>query len=85
MVPILMGGDHSLAIGSISAVADHCRRQDTPLTVLWLDTHADFNTPKTSPSGNLHGMPAAVLCGIGPDALTGIAQTTPAINPGSMI
>lgn len=80
MLPVVLGGDHSLAIGSIAAVADHCIREDIPLTVLWLDAHADFNTPETSPTGNLHGMPAAVLCGIGPDELTGLGETTPALG-----
>lgn len=69
--PLLMGGDHSLAIGSISAVAAHCRRQGRRLRVLWLDAHADANTAATSPSGNLHGMPVACLLGQGPAALTG--------------
>ena len=85
LLPLVMGGDHSLAIGSISAVADHCRRKNTPLTVLWFDAHADFNTPKTSPTGNLHGIPAAVLCGIGPKVLTGLARTVPAIDSSNMI
>ena len=80
MLPIVMGGDHSLAIGSISAVADHCRQKNSPLTVLWFDAHADFNTPKTSPTGNLHGMPVAVLCGIGPAGLTGLAQSVPTVD-----
>ncbi len=69
--PLLMGGDHSLAVGSISAVAAHCRRQGRRLQVLWLDAHADANTGTTSPSGNLHGMPVACLLGQGPPALTG--------------
>ncbi len=69
--PLLMGGDHSLAVGSISAVAAHCRRQGRRLQVLWLDAHADVNTGATSPSGNLHGMPVACLLGQGPPALTG--------------
>jgi arginase len=80
-LPILLGGDHSLAIGSISAVARHCREQGRTLRVLWLDAHADFNTCELSPSGNLHGMPLAVLCGFGPAALTGIGGRTPAIDP----
>lgn len=70
-LPLLMGGDHSLAVGSISAVAAHCRQQGRRLQVLWLDAHADANTPATSPSGNLHGMPVACLMGQGPAALTG--------------
>jgi len=80
-MPILVGGDHSLAIGSIGAVARHCREQGKPLRVLWLDAHADFNTPELTPSGNLHGMPVACLCGFGPDALTRIAGTAPILQP----
>lgn len=59
--PVVLGGDHSIAIGSVSGVARYCRERDIPLTILWLDAHADFNTPATSPSGNLHGMPVALL------------------------
>jgi arginase len=80
-LPILLGGDHCLAIGSISAVARHCREQGRKLRVLWLDAHADFNTSELSPSGNVHGMPLACLCGFGPPALTGIGAVTPAIDP----
>ena len=68
-LPILLGGDHSLAIGSIGAVARHCRERGKRLRVLWLDAHADFNTSALTPSGNLHGMPVAVLCGHGPAEL----------------
>lgn len=68
--PLLLGGDHSLAIGSIGAVAAHCREQGKRLRVLWLDAHADFNTAQITPSGNLHGMPLACLCGLGPPELT---------------
>lgn len=70
-LPILMGGDHCLAIGSISAVAWHVRRRRQKLRVLWLDAHSDVNTESTSPSGNIHGMPVACLLGHGPAALTG--------------
>ena len=62
-LPMLLGGDHCLAIGSISAVARHCREQSKKLRVLWLNAHADFNTSVLTPSGNLHGMPVACLCG----------------------
>ncbi|MFN8079339.1 MAG: arginase [Kineosporiaceae bacterium] len=79
-LPIMLGGDHCLAIGSISAVARHCREQGKRLRVLWLDAHADFNTYELTPSGNIHGMPVACLCGIGPDRLTGIGGRTPAID-----
>jgi arginase len=80
-LPILLGGDHCLSIGSISAVARHCREQGRKLRVLWLDAHADFNTSALSPSGNLHGMPVACLCGFGPPQLTRIGGAVPAIQP----
>lgn len=80
-LPILLGGDHCLGVGSISAVARHCRETDKKLRVLWLDAHADFNTHTLTPSGNLHGMPLACLCGYGPRGLTELGGHTPAINP----
>ena len=80
-MPLLMGGDHSLAVGSISAVAQHCREAGRKLRVLWLDAHADFNTSLLTPSGNLHGMPVACLCGHGPQALLEIGGKVPALQP----
>jgi arginase len=80
-MPIVLGGDHSLGLGSISAVARHCRESGKRLRVLWLDAHADFNTAELTPSGNIHGMPVALLCGFGPAELTGIGGHTPAITP----
>ncbi|MFO1316877.1 MAG: arginase [Burkholderiales bacterium] len=80
-LPILLGGDHCLGVGTISAVARHCRATGKKLRVLWLDAHADFNTSALTPSGNLHGMPVACLCGHGPPDLTGLAGVTPAIDP----
>jgi len=80
-LPLLLGGDHCLAIGSISAVARRCRETGRKLRVLWLDAHADFNTNVLTPSGNIHGMPVACLCGLGPQELVGIGGQTPAINP----
>jgi arginase len=80
-LPILLGGDHCLGIGSISAVARHCREAGKKLRVLWLDAHADFNTNALTPSGNIHGMPVACLCGHGPQALIEIGGTVPAISP----
>jgi arginase len=62
-VPVFLGGDHSLSMGSVTGVARHARAVGRPLVVLWLDAHADFNTPDTTPSGNMHGMSAALLCG----------------------
>jgi arginase len=78
-MPILLGGDHSLSIGSISAVARHCRETGRKLRVLWLDAHADFNTSVLTPSGNIHGMPVACLCGLGPLSLIGMSGRVPAI------
>ena len=83
-MPILLGGDHCLAIGSISAVARHCRGVGKNLRVLWLDAHTDFNTNALTPTGNVHGMPVAALCGYGPDELTRIGGVTPAIAPSVM-
>ena len=80
-LPILMGGDHCLGIGSITAVANHCRTTGKQLRVLWLDAHADFNTHEVTPSGNIHGMPVACLCGIGPDVLTTLGGRAPAVAP----
>jgi arginase len=80
-LPVLLGGDHSLGIGSISAVARHCREAGRKLRVLWLDAHADFNTGELSPSGNLHGMPLACLCGFGPKALVELGGASPSLHP----
>src|ERR1700754_1707435 len=80
-LPVLLGGDHCLAIGSISAVARHCRDTGKKLRVLWLDAPAAFNPSQITPSGNIHGMPVACLCGYGPDVLTQIGGTTPATSP----
>ena len=79
-LPILLGGDHCLGIGSISAVARHCRDTGKKLRILWLDAHADFNTNALTPSGNIHGMPVACLCGFGPRELTEIGGQVPAIQ-----
>ena len=83
-LPLLMGGDHCLGIGSVSAVARHCRDSGRKLRVLWLDAHADFNTSSLTPTGNLHGMPVAVLCGQGPQALTQMSGTSPALLPSAV-
>jgi len=80
-LPILLGGDHCLGIGSISAVARHCRTNGKKLRVLWLDAHADFNTNTLTPSGNIHGMPVACLCGHGPQELIAMSGAVPAIAP----
>ena len=80
-LPIMLGGDHCLAIGSISAVARYCHDEGKQLRVLWLDAHTDFNTAQATPTGNIHGMPVACLCGIGPAGLTDLGGSTPATTP----
>ena len=82
--PIILGGDHSLSMGSVAGVARHCAETGRELFVLWLDAHADFNTPATSPSGNLHGMPVACFCGEpGFDGLFG-DEPHIAVNPANV-
>lgn len=84
-MPILLGGDHSLAIGSIAGVAAHCAAAGKPLSVLWLDAHADFNTAETSPTGNIHGMPLAIAAGRGPDRLTRLGPAVPMLDPARVV
>jgi len=83
-VPIFMGGDHSLSMGSVNGVARHCAATGRPLFVLWLDAHADYNTPATTVTANMHGMSAAFLCGEpGLDQLLG-DQPRAALGPGRL-
>ncbi len=84
-LPLVLGGDHSLAIGSIAAVARWCRRRGKNLYVLWLDAHADYNVPATSPSGNIHGMPAAVISGHGHPKLLALGDACPIVAPASIV
>jgi arginase len=79
-MPIMLGGDHCLAVGSITAVARWCRENGRKLRVLWLDAHSDFNTSDVTPSGNVHGMPVACLCGLGPAELTELGGSAPALR-----
>ncbi len=82
-LPIFMGGDHSLAMGTVSGVARYARDMGRPLCVLWLDAHADFNTPQNSDSGNMHGMPVAYFCGEpGFDGI--LPDDRPTIDPGNV-
>jgi arginase len=83
--PILLGGDHSLAIGSIAGCAHHCAAQKMPLSVLWLDAHADYNTTESTPTGNLHGMPLAVLTGKGPPPLLALGAARPVLRPANVV
>ncbi len=80
-LPIVLGGDHSIAIGSIAGVAAHCREHEKTLGLIWFDAHADMNVPETTPSGNIHGMPLSALLGFGAPALTHIAGFAPKLDP----
>lgn len=80
-LPIILGGDHSIAIGSISGVALFCRERSDTVGLIWFDAHADMNTPETTPSGNIHGMPLSALLGYGAPALTNVAGFAPKLDP----
>jgi arginase len=80
-VPVVLGGDHSIAIGSVAGVAAHYRKRRGPVGIIWLDAHADCNTPETTPSGNIHGMPLAALLGHGAKELTEVAGFAPKVLP----
>jgi arginase len=83
-VPLVLGGDHSAAIGTVSGMSRHFRKAKRRTGLIWIDAHADMNTPETSPSGNIHGMPLACLIGQGPRELTHISGCAPAVQPGSV-
>ena len=72
-MPVVLGGDHSIAMGTIAGVSRHFRQKDERIGLIWFDAHGDMNTPETSPSGNIHGMPLAVALGIGEPSLVGLA------------
>lgn len=80
-IPLVLGGDHSLGAGSVSATAEVLRREDRPLGVIWVDAHGDINTPATSTSGNVHGMPLASLLGPEPAELSRIGGFSPKVTP----
>ncbi len=79
MTPLVLGGDHSLAAGTVSGVSEFYRRRKQKIGLLWIDAHADINAPETSPSGNVHGMPLAALLGLGPEPLSRIFDSTPKV------
>lgn len=79
-MPVVLGGDHSLTVGSVSGVASHLHRQGKRLGLIWIDAHADMNTPETSPSGNIHGMALASLLGYGDEALTELCGFAPKVS-----
>ena len=80
-LPLILGGDHSIAIGSFAGVASHYKKQDQTVGLLWFDAHSDINTPETTPSGNIHGMPLAALLGYGAPELTNVAGFAPKLDP----
>jgi arginase len=79
--PLVLGGDHSIAVGTVSGIAAFAHRDEEKLGLLWVDAHGDINTPESSPSGNIHGMPLAVLLGFGPGELTSIGGASPKVDP----
>ncbi|MGA3089097.1 MAG: arginase [Terriglobales bacterium] len=80
-VPLVLGGDHSVAAGTVSGVAKYFRRRSQKIGLIWIDAHTDMNTPETSPSGNVHGMPLAALMGLGPAELGNIYEFSPKVQP----
>lgn len=81
IVPLVLGGDHSIAIGSVAGVAAHFHKQQKRIGCLWLDAHGDMNTPESSPSGNVHGMPLASIIGYGAPELVELAGFKPMVAP----
>jgi arginase len=79
-VPVVLGGDHSIAIGTVAGVTRHFRKQTQKIGLLWIDAHADMNTPETTPSGNVHGMPLACCVGMGPRELTELLDPAPMLD-----
>ena len=80
-LPLVLGGDHSLAAGSVAASAAHARSANQPVALLWIDAHGDMNTPASTPSGNVHGMPLAALLGPEPAELSSIGGFSPTVRP----
>jgi arginase len=81
MIPLVLGGDHSIAAGTVSGVAEFYRRQEQRIGLIWIDAHSDINTPATSPSGNVHGMPLAAILGLWQDDLSRIYDFSPKVQP----
>jgi len=79
--PLVLGGDHALSAGTVTAVADHFRDQGRGIGLIWVDAHTDMNTPETTPSGNIHGMVLSVLTGQGPRELLQVGEKVPAVSP----
>jgi arginase len=81
VVPLVLGGDHSVGAGTVAGVAEFYRRQNQRIGLLWIDAHTDINTPDSSPSGNVHGMPLAAIMGLGPTELVNIFNFSPKVSP----
>lgn len=79
--PLCLGGDHSMAIGTIAGISSFCRKNKLEMGVIWIDAHADMNTDKTTPSGNIHGMPMAAALGIGNEKLVNLLDFSPKVKP----
>jgi arginase len=80
-IPIVLGGDHSVAAGTVAGVAEFYHKQNQKIGLIWMDAHADINTPSSSPSGNVHGMPLAAIMGLGPPELANIFNFHPKVSP----
>ena len=85
VVPLVLGGDHSVAAGTVAGVSEFYRRQNQRIGLIWIDAHTDINTPESSPSGNVHGMPLAAITGLGPPELSHIYTFSPKVNPDNCV
>jgi arginase len=83
--PLVLGGDHSIAVGTVAGVSRHFHGAGRKFGILWIDAHADMNTPESSPSGNVHGMPLACCAGIGPEVLVNLADHAPMVDPKNVV
>jgi len=84
-IPLVLGGDHSVAAGTVAGVAEYFRRRNEKIGLIWIDAHGDINTPGTSPSGNVHGMPLAAIMNLGPPELANIFGFAPKIAPDNCV
>jgi arginase len=85
MVPLILGGDHSIAVGTTAGAAAYFKKESKRIGLIWLDAHGDMNTPESSPSGNVHGMPLASIMGFGPQELTELAGVKPMVEPRNVV
>ncbi len=83
-VPLVLGGDHSVAMGTVAGMSRHFRKRDEKVGLIWIDAHADMNTPESSPSGNVHGMPLACIIGLGPEELVCLGGYAPKVDPANV-